>query len=465
MTRPGVSLTMVVRDEASNLGALRALAGVFDEVVVVDTGSTDGTPDVAQGLGARVVHFPWCDSFAAARNEAVRHATREWVFRLDADERVDAGERDALARLLGGLGGDAAGYEFRVRHDLGGREVEGREVRLFRNAPGVRWEYRVHEQIRPAIERAGGRVREAGVAIRHLGYTDAAERHRKLVRNLRLLELDRADSPDDGFLLYYLGASYLELGRAADAVACLERAHAQPALPGAVGPRVYALLAGAALAAGRPGAAREWCECGLRRYPRDAELTFLDGEFRLGAGDAAGAEAQFRAVLGGGTELSGACHDTDLCGYKARHALAAACGPGRPREQEELWRAVLRECPGFLPAWLSLGELYAAEGRWAEVAEAAAAIDRAAPSGPEAAVLRARGLAGRGEHRRAKDVLRKYLSRHPDALHPRLVLAQVLIREGRDWAAAERAVDGVLARQPDHAEAQRLRQLLARRRP
>src|SRR5262249_30962404 len=84
---PRVSLCMIVRDEEANLPrCLRSAADLVDEMVVVDTGSADGTREFARRLGARVVDFAWVDSFAAARNASLDHATGEWIFWLDADE-------------------------------------------------------------------------------------------------------------------------------------------------------------------------------------------------------------------------------------------------------------------------------------------------------------------------------------------------------------------------------------------
>jgi glycosyltransferase involved in cell wall biosynthesis len=83
-----------VKDEEAQLpGCLQAAADLVDEVIVVDTGSADRTKEVAAGLGARVFDFPWCDSFAAARNESLRHATGDWIFWLDGDEYLDADKR------------------------------------------------------------------------------------------------------------------------------------------------------------------------------------------------------------------------------------------------------------------------------------------------------------------------------------------------------------------------------------
>jgi GT2 family glycosyltransferase len=107
--RPKVSLTMIVKDEENNLPhCLESVRGVFDEIVVVDTGSTDRTIEIARSFGAEVFEFAWIDDFAAARNEALAHATGDYAFWLDADDVVDPPEREKLIALLGSLQGHAS---------------------------------------------------------------------------------------------------------------------------------------------------------------------------------------------------------------------------------------------------------------------------------------------------------------------------------------------------------------------
>ncbi len=103
---PSVTLTMIVKDEENNISqCLSSVAGLFDEIVVVDTGSKDRTREIAAEFGARVFDFVWVDDFAAARNAALARATGDYAFWLDADDVVDPPEREKLRELLEGLRG------------------------------------------------------------------------------------------------------------------------------------------------------------------------------------------------------------------------------------------------------------------------------------------------------------------------------------------------------------------------
>ena len=157
-TRAKISLCMIVKNEEHNLpGCLDSAAELVDEIVVVDTGSTDRTKAVAVSRGARVVDFAWRDSFAAARNEGLRLAMGDWIFWLDADERPDDSNRQRLRELFAGLKEENAAYTMRQlspARSAAGMAAFVVQVRLFRRDERIRWEYRVHEQILPAIRRA-----------------------------------------------------------------------------------------------------------------------------------------------------------------------------------------------------------------------------------------------------------------------------------------------------------------------
>ncbi len=190
-----VSLTMIVRDEQGNLPrCLGSVAGLFDEIVVVDTGSTDRTAEIAREFGARVFDFVWVNDFAAARNAALARATGDYAFWLDADDVLDPPQRIKLQALLDRLrAGDEAAYVVRCSCDPGpngdGGQTVVDHIRLFPVREGVRWTYAVHEQILPALRRANVPVRWTDVNVRHTGYTNPALRERKLQR------VSRSSSP------------------------------------------------------------------------------------------------------------------------------------------------------------------------------------------------------------------------------------------------------------------------------
>ena len=104
LLQPRVSLTMIVRDEENNIGrGLESVRGVFDEIVVVDTGSNDRTVEIARSFGAHVFDFVWVDDFGAARNAALARAKGDYAFWLDADDLIEPTERAKLEGLFGRL--------------------------------------------------------------------------------------------------------------------------------------------------------------------------------------------------------------------------------------------------------------------------------------------------------------------------------------------------------------------------
>ena len=182
--RARVSLTVIVKNEERNIGAcLKAVSDMVDEIVVVDTGSKDRTKEIALRFKAKVIDFPWRDDFAAARNEALRHATGDWILWLDADDRIDEENRPKLHALLAGLGNENRAYILRCLCPpdgvTGGAAVVS-HPRLFRRHPNLRWQYRVHEQILPSVQQLGGLLQWADVVIHHVGYHEGAERRRKV---------------------------------------------------------------------------------------------------------------------------------------------------------------------------------------------------------------------------------------------------------------------------------------------
>src|ERR1700731_2285460 len=137
------SLCLIARNEqAPPPAGLRSVPSLFPDIVLVDTGSTDRTKEIATRFGARVFDFPWCDSFAAARNEGLRHATGDWIFWLDADDRLDEANRAKLRALFESLGYENVAYCLKclcVPDAATGATTMVDHIRLFRNHPNNRW--------------------------------------------------------------------------------------------------------------------------------------------------------------------------------------------------------------------------------------------------------------------------------------------------------------------------------------
>ena len=207
----GLSAALIVRDEAAMLGdCLRSLRGLVDEIVVVDTGSTDGTPDLAAGLGARVVTLPWQGDFAAARNEALARAEGRWILYIDADERIAPGPPADRERLLSDDSVVAYTVRFRPRSGF----TRYREHRIFRNDPRIRFRGVIHETMLPSIGAVaaadGLRIVPSAIAIDHLGYD--GDQRRKHLRNIPLLRSRLAEDPDHAYSWQHLGHALEGIG-------------------------------------------------------------------------------------------------------------------------------------------------------------------------------------------------------------------------------------------------------------
>ncbi|MBV9946028.1 MAG: glycosyltransferase [Myxococcales bacterium] len=233
---PTLTLCMIVRDEEAMLGGcLQSVRGFVDEMVVVDTGSRDGTKALALEAGARVFDFTWCDDFAAARNESLRHARGKWVLTLDADERLGPGSgarlRAALASAKFDCGmlrlHDACRVDARLEDIVAGRERQA-EIqlvpRLLRRTDGLRYVDAIHENVAPWLRRRGMKVAGVEVDIVHLGATkEVVDAKSKTERNIRLLRTRVERDPGDVSAYGYLVHDLMRSGRNEEAFEEAER--------------------------------------------------------------------------------------------------------------------------------------------------------------------------------------------------------------------------------------------------
>lgn len=205
-TGPRVSLCMIVKDEEANLPrCLQSLKPIVDELVIVDTGSTDRTGQLAEIFGARLFERPWDGDFAAARNAALEQASGDWILVMDADELIAPQDHERFRHCLR-LDSTPAGYIMLTRNyrnsvsiegwqandgsyplqEQGGGWVASSKIRLFPNQAAIRFEKPVHELVDYSIDRLQLPVRSLDIPIHHYGYLDADRQRCKQEQYYRL---------------------------------------------------------------------------------------------------------------------------------------------------------------------------------------------------------------------------------------------------------------------------------------
>jgi glycosyltransferase involved in cell wall biosynthesis/Flp pilus assembly protein TadD len=339
---------LIVKNEERHLPrCLESIRGLADEIVVVDTGSTDGTREIARAHGARVADFEWRDDFSAAKNFSIEHATGDWILSIDADESIARRDHEVIRAIVDADAVDAVVVAH--RHYVGGDTVlvgwqpgaggysEGEPYRgfvdedcrrLFRNRPWLRFRNRVHEELvsldqeRPLVE-----ARSTWI-LHHYGKCEGAERLRgKGEAYLRIGRRKVEEHPHDPQAHHELGVQYAELHQPIEAIACFARA--------------------------------------LALSPH-----FRDAQFRLAL---CHLEArQYRAAL----QALRDCHRL-LPRQRAEICLSEGNAHrelGDLRRAERAFRRALDENPAFAPASMNLALLYTRDRRYDE---ALACLDRA----------------------------------------------------------------------------------------
>jgi len=449
-----LSLCLIVRDEASMLPEfLVAVRGLWDELIAVDTGSTDATVALLTAAGATVRRRPWDDDFAAARNASLDPATGDWILYLDADERPSAELCAQIRRVVDDPTIGAA--TIRMRNLLPhGHARESDLLRLWRHDPEIRFQHRIHEEVGTAVaaslRRTGRRLVNLTGRCDHLGYarTVAAARAKE-DRDRTLLEACVAADPRDWYSWYKL----LELARfwqnqrlwheaAARAVALLD-GPPRAVLPPAPWAGEFLALA----AQGRFAAPREqiaWLDRWEDSVPPSPAFYLRRGVAYEQAVDLEAARRDFERcrdlpagplpLLVTVRPLLGLCRlaarggDLRAAGDYVRQALSH-----HPRDPEALLAAVSfawldggREARDAFAAEhrrlhgdseelaIALGEHALQAGLWTDAVAALRPLAAAAPHGPGALLL-GQALLASGEVQAARDLCRDLMASLPAA--------------------------------------------------
>jgi len=279
-----ISLCMIVKNEGLTLSrCLNSVSGIVDEIVVVDTGSTDSTCEIARQYGAILHHFLWNDNFSDARNASLELAQGDWILFLDADEELSSDNRESLIRLVQ----DEAveGYFVKIMNYLGKEgwieTVPDLVFRLFRNKKEYRFRGAIHEQIADVILENNSKARyqiAEDLTIIHHGYLDKVIRDKdKKHRNLMLIEKELEQNPTNRLLQYHYGVELFRAERYAEAANVLIQS-ATDIDPNTIFlPKLIRYIVIAQQSSDQLQAALNTAELGLKLFPNYADLYFYTG--------------------------------------------------------------------------------------------------------------------------------------------------------------------------------------------
>jgi GT2 family glycosyltransferase/tetratricopeptide (TPR) repeat protein len=456
-----LSLCMIVRDNETTIGpCLKSIRPWVDEIVVVDTGSKDRTPQICAEFGARLHEFPWCDDFSAARNESLKHARGEWIFWMDSDDTIS----EVCGRKLRELADaphpeNVLGYIMQV-HCPGPDEDGHRDVtvvdhvKLIRNRSDLRFDGRIHEQILPAIRRAGGEVAWTDIYVVHSGSDHSlAGSQKKLERDLRILHRELQERPEHPFVLFNLGMTYADAKRYDEAIDYLKRCIQVSKPEESHLRKAYALLVSSLGQADRHDEAWELCQRARSIYPEDKELLFRCAMLHHHFGRLAEAEATYLQVLTGQEERHFTSVDRELAGNKARHNLAIVYDDmGRFDRAEQQWRQIVQDGPGYTAAWRGLGEALLKQGKDAEVAAIVGRLVSRPQTRSTGRLLEARLSGQRGDYIAARRALEAALRESPESIDPLQELCRLIFEHGTPQEG-EAALRQLIRREPEDAAA------------
>ncbi|MDD5649636.1 MAG: glycosyltransferase [Candidatus Nanoarchaeia archaeon] len=208
-----LSLAIIMKDVEKTLQkCLDSAAPVVDEIIVVDTGSTDRSKEIALQYTSKVYDFPWIDDFSAARNFSFDLCTKEYIFWIDADDEILKKDQEKIKNL------DLSDKEivlcqYQYSHDqFGVPECTLERERIIKRSLGLKWEKPIHEY----LPISGKKISRQDIEIHHW------KQHGTSERNLKILERIIQKDPDSRNF-YYLGKEYADFGRFEEAIETLEK--------------------------------------------------------------------------------------------------------------------------------------------------------------------------------------------------------------------------------------------------
>ncbi len=278
MSKIELSLCMIVKNEEQFIhDCLASVQDVVQQIVIVDTGSTDRTPDIAKDFGAEIYHFDWIDDFSAARNFSIQKARGDWILWLDADERLMEESKPLLENYLT-QENKAIAYTIQIMNRMRDGKTYKRSAahRLFRNFQGIVFEGRIHEQIAYSMSRLGGEERPGAVKLLHLGYgLDEAAQKKKDARNRTLLEKMVRDESNNPYAHFTLAQHYSMTGEPQKALDHFQIAWKKNSFDKAMKASLLNTMAETHVNLQQYDAAAKWCGKSINLVPKQVGAYYM----------------------------------------------------------------------------------------------------------------------------------------------------------------------------------------------
>ena len=417
-----LSVCMIVKNEEKNLGdCLETVKDFADQVVIVDTGSTDRTVEIAEKYGAKAIRSDWRGDFSYSRNISLDYADSWWILWLDADDRIPPAEAEKFKKLKT-VRPDRAFY-LSIRNVLpGGFGEQWYQLRMFPNHPEIRFERKVHEQVALAIRRLKMPVFREDVRINHVGYGTPEIKRQKAIRNREILLADLPRYRQDPAYVSAIGDSYFLTEDFDSAIQWYQKVLEIPNGEWRQPDIFRQMPTSIALSYQRMGdweKAHQWIEKAIQASPPKIDSLFLAAGLREKMGDLAGAAAFYEKIIQ--LPASHTTYAADLEGLKARSLVFL----GKIHAKREMYyeaELALRTCieryPQVLNSYSELGDFFLKRGSLREAADLFACSIKRYPGGDCKAYFGlAKALAMMGQMGEAAEVLeevRKLYSSHSE---------------------------------------------------
>lgn len=339
--------------------ALRSIQSVVDEIIVIDTGSTDDTIIKAQALGAHVWEIPWTNDFSAARNAALDHTHGDWILVLDADEALMAEDIHIIREAITHPTADAYNLRIVSLADKAEYLSEARVTRLFRNDPRIRWSGRIHEQLIPQLAQAGLSLAALDARLLHYGYLSAVmDDKNKVARNLTMLQDIVKQQPGNAYWMWQLAQTELQAHHPEATVMWVKRAMKLLPPTADLQPLFITTLARGYSSQQLWHKSSQVLQEGLRLFPTYTDFAYMLGIFDMQQQRWDEAERWMKKCLALGTPQGYLQTETGVGHFKAVWQLVRiSLAQEQPQRAEAYLLQLVKMQPAFREAWQTLIQL------------------------------------------------------------------------------------------------------------